>query len=300
MSIFTQFESYMLTERRVARNTFDAYRRDLDQLKSFLQINQIDLKEIKVKDIKLFLGTLKSADLTARSMARKISAMKVFFNYAHDRFGIKNCGEHLMVPKIKKGLPHFLTESEIESLLKITELDTSPTGIRNKMIMYLLYVSGMRISELVGMRVSDIHFDTGFLKILGKGDKERMVPVPEAMVQMLRDYLAATHRDFMTKKGGGINDDYLFPTWYGGTIKPITRQACWIILNSLWLKTGIEKTISPHQLRHSLATHMLKNGVDLRSLQQILGHENIATVEIYTHVEVSHIRDVYDKKHPRS
>jgi integrase/recombinase XerD len=166
--------------------------------------------------------------------------------------------------------------------------------------MYLLYVSGMRISELVHMRVSDIQFDTGFLKITGKGEKERLIPVPEAMRQMLREYLETAHRDFMTKKGGTVHNDYLFPTWYAGTIKPITRQACWMILNSLWLKTGIQKTISPHQLRHSLATHMLKNGVDLRSLQQILGHENIGTVEIYTHVEVSHIREVYDKKHPRS
>lgn len=300
MSIFAQFESYLLTERRVARNTFHAYRRDLKQLESFLQTHNIDIQQIKVKDIKLFLSSLKSAELTARSMARKISAMKVFFTYAHERMGIKNCGEHLTVPKIKKGLPHFLSESEIEALLHVTELDTSATGIRNKIIMYLLYVSGMRISELVHMRVSDIQFDTGFLKITGKGEKERLIPVPEAMRQMLREYLETAHRDFMTKKGGTVHNDYLFPTWYAGTIKPITRQACWMILNSLWLKTGIQKTISPHQLRHSLATHMLKNGVDLRSLQQILGHENIGTVEIYTHVEVSHIREVYDKKHPRS
>lgn len=300
MSIFAQFESYMLTERCVARNTFHAYRRDLRQLEAFLQSHNIDVPDIKIKDIKLFLGTLKLAKLTARSMARKISAMKVFFTYAHERFGIKNCGEHLTVPKIKKGLPHFLSESEIEALLRVTEIDTTAVGIRNKVIMYLLYVSGMRISELVSMRVSDIHFDIGFLKIKGKGEKERMIPVPELMQQMLRDYLMTGHRDFMTKKGGTEQNDYLFPTWYAGSIKPITRQACWIILNNLWLKTGIQKTISPHQLRHSLATHMLKNGVDLRSLQHILGHENIGTVEIYTHVETSHIREVYDKKHPRS
>lgn len=300
MSLFTQFEAYMLTEKRVANNTFEAYRSDLQQFEAFLNRHEIDILGIKAKHLKFFLQELKSENLTARSMARKISALKVFFAYAYERHGIKNCSENLITPKIKKALPHFLSEDEIESLLNVTELDTSPIGIRNKVIMYLLYVSGMRISELVNLRASDIYFDTGFLKIKGKGDKERMIPIPASMQQMLREYLETVHRDFMVKKKASTQDDYLFATSYAGKIKPITRQACWIILNTLWAKTGIKKTISPHQLRHSLASHMLKNGVDLRSLQLILGHENLSTVEIYTHIEVSHARDIYDKKHPRS
>lgn len=300
MSLFTHFQAYMLTEKCVSRNTFEAYRRDLEQFESFLIEQKIEMNAIRVPHVKLFLQHLKSVDLSARSMARKIAALRIFFSYAHERFGIKNCGQNLLTPKIEKSLPQFLTEQEVEQLLIAADLDLTPLGMRNKVILYLLYVSGMRITELVELRISAIHFDTGFLKVKGKREKERMIPIPESMRSLLRLYIETVHRDFMIRKGVAEHHDYLFPTTYGGKIKPITRQACWIILNALWAKTGIRKSISPHQLRHSLATHMLKNGVDLRSLQLILGHQNIATVEIYTHVEVTRAREEYDKKHPRS
>lgn len=300
MSIFVQFHAYILTERRLAHNTYLAYKRDLAQFELFLQKNNIVLESVRIKHLKQFVRSLRSTDLTARSLARKVAALKLFFSYAHERFDIQNCGEYLITPKIKKALPQYLSEQEVEAFLAAADADNSPIGIRNKVIVYLLYISGMRISELTALYASNIHFDTGFLKVHGKGDKERMIPIPHEMLGILRRYLQTVHRDFIDRKGGCTGEEYLFPTSYSGKIKPITRQACWVILNTIWEKTGIKKRISPHQLRHSLATHMLKNGVDLRSMQLILGHENIMTVEIYTHVEVSHLRESYDKSHPRS
>ncbi len=298
--MITKFEVYLLTEKRVAANTLSAYRQDLAQLTLFLTKQEKSLENVLVKDLKEFLRFLRTQDIGPRSLARKISTLKAFYTYLHERYNWENKAENLIFPKIKRGLPHFLTETEVEVLLQIADSDSSVLGKRNKVLLYLLYVSGMRISELTSMRVSSIHFDTGFIKVRGKGDKERMIPVPTPMLAILQGYLQEFHKPFMIKHGGIHGPDYLFPTIYAEKIKPITRQACWIILKEMWKKTGNEKRISPHQLRHSLATHMLKNGVDLRSLQLILGHENLMTVEIYTHVEVSHVRKVYDEKHPRS
>lgn len=289
MSIITKFEAYLLTERRVAKNTFSAYKQDLAQFVSFLAQHKITIEQATVDDVKRYLSYLKTNAIGARSMARKISALKLFFAYAHEHAGFVDITHDMQGPKLEKKLPSFLSEQEIAQLLQVADADTSEQGVRNKVMLYLLYVSGMRISELTNLRVSDIHADTGFIMIRGKGGKERMVPVPQDMIELLHNYM-------QTIRGS----DYLFAVRYGGKIKPISRQACWHVLNGLWKKTGISRTISPHMLRHSLATHMLKNGADLRSLQLLLGHENISTVQIYTHVETTHLRTVYDIKHPRS
>lgn len=298
--ILTQFEAFLLTEKLVAANTFVAYKRDIDQFVAYLKQKDIALDQVRAADIKMYLRYLKDEGIQPRSASRKISSIKVLFNYLHDRHAWENPSQDLTFPKIKKGLPKLLTEEEVEKLLAVADDDTSDVGERNRIMLYLLYVSGMRISELISMTLSDVHFDTGFVKISGKGGKERMVPAPNFMFDLLRDYIQRVHQAFTSKDGGKRKTNYLFPIYYGGVVKPITRQAFWIILNSLWSRTGINKTISPHTLRHSLATHMLKNGADLRSLQLILGHERVTTVEIYTHVETSRLREVYNKRHPRS
>lgn len=300
MSIVVKFEAYLLTECRVASNTFSAYKRDLKQFITFLAEQQSSLEKATAQEIKNFLGFLKGQGISPRSMARKISAIKSFFSYAHEHAGFDYIAEEISAPKIEKKLPSFLPEHEIEQLLKVAEKETSDIGKRNKVILYLLYASGMRISELINLKLSDIYFDTGFIKIFGKGGKERIIPLPQCMMDLLKEYSETAHRSFTSHSDGDRNTDYLFPTFYGGKVKPITRQACWIILKSLWKKTGNSRVISPHTLRHSLATHMLKHGVDLRSLQLMLGHEKLTTVQIYTHVETTHLRAVYDKKHPRS
>jgi len=299
-ALSTKFEAYLLTEKRVSHNTFVAYKRDLKQFFAYLADNKLELRDITVDRFRDYLGHLKHASLTARSVARKISAIRLFFAYAHEKTGIENPVQDLTLPKIEQKLPNFVPEDDITNLLRIADRDTSRIGMRNRVMLYLLYVSGMRISELTKLQVDHIYFDTGFIAVHGKGDKERMIPVPMPMLDLIRDYLNTAHYNVQAKKTDGQTSPYLFPIMYGGKLKPITRQAFWIILKNLWGKTGIQRQLSPHTLRHSFATHMLKNGADLRSLQLLLGHENLATVAIYTHVETSHLRDIYDKKHPRS
>lgn len=297
--IVDRFNAYLLTEKRVANNTFSAYKHDIEQCVTFLRSQNVPSDNIVVKDIKAFLHYLKKINCSARTMSRKISSLKVFFNYLHKQYGFANVAEDLAFPKLEKRLPQYLSEEEVEKLFEVASRDTTPNGLRNKIMLYLLYVSGMRISELTHLQLSDIHFDTGLIYVQGKGGKGRMIPIPEQMMRILKEYIKTVHQSFVAKKGAR-KTEYLFPVYYAGKSKPITRQAFWVILRQLWEKTGIKRSISPHKLRHSLATHMLKNGADLRSLQMLLGHENLSTVQIYTHVETSYIRKIYDKKHPRS
>lgn len=293
-----QFFTYLLTEKRVSANTFQAYKTDLSQFLVFLQKNNYGAHNLTAKELKQFLHDLKQQNMAARSMARKISSLKSFFSFAHDKGLLADLATQLTFPKIEKSLPQYLSEQEIEALLQAADRDTSANGARNKVMLYLLYVSGLRVSELINLTMSSMQWDTGFLHVEGKGGKQRMIPLPAPMVALLKEYVEKKHPNATNKKQKAT--DYLFPIAYAKTVRPITRQAFWAILKQLWKKTGINKTISPHQLRHSLATHLLKRGADLRSLQMLLGHENLSTVQIYTHVETSHLRTIYDKKHPRS
>lgn len=297
-SFVTRFEAYLLTERRVAQNTVTAYKGDVEQFVSFLNNNKISLEQVTLANIKDFLRHLHELKLEARSVVRKISSLKVFFAYLHERFNFKNIAQKMHVPKVEKKLPHYLTEDEIKTLFEVVDRDASHNGKRNKTMIYLLYVTGMRISELVNLRVSDIQFDTGFISVHGKGGKQRLIPIPELVRNIIREYLDGAYRQILKRKV--MASDYLFPIKYGGRLRPISRQAFWALLKEIWKKTDSTQPISPHKLRHSFATHMLKNGADLRSLQLLLGHENLSTVQIYTHVETSYIRKIYDKKHPRS
>jgi integrase/recombinase XerD len=295
--IQTKFEAYLLTEQRVATNTFFSYKRDMNQFISFLDKNSIDLQTITGDKLKQFVHYLYALKLSARSIARKISTLKTFFSYLSSHFDIKNSAKELHIPKIEKRLPTYLTQEEVSRVLACSEKDRSPLGVRNSMMIYLLYASGMRVSELVGIKISDIHFDTNFISIEGKGGKQRMIPLPQSVMTLLSNYVqtqVASSSDALK------NAHYLFPIMYGKKVKPISRQSCWIILKKICEQAGIKRVISPHQLRHSFATHMLEKGVDLRSLQVLLGHEEITTVEVYTHVETSQLRKIYDKKHPRS
>ena len=294
--LLTKFYAYVLTEKRVSANSYSAYKSDIKQFELFLQQHKLTILTAVPETIKDFLHDLHSNNISARSMARKISSIKSLYIFLHERHGIKNPTELITAPKIGTALPKFLTEQEIAELFAVTEQDTSLLGKRNKFMLYLLYATGMRITELTTLHTGTIQFDTGFITISGKGGKVRMVPLPHSILDMAREYITHVHPKLLD----GARSEYLFPIMYGGKLKAITRQAFWLILNDFWRKTSIKHTISPHQLRHSLATHLLKNGADLLSLQMILGHENVTTVQIYTHVEVSHLRTVYDKKHPRS
>lgn len=295
--IQTKFEAYLLTEKRVSNNTFFSYQTDLNQFIGFLERNTIVLEKSTSDELKQFIHYLYGLKLSARSIARKISTLKTFFAYVSQHFNIKNNAKELHIPKIEKRLPTYLTQDEVSAVLNYSKKDRSALGIRNSIMLYLLYSSGMRVSELINIKISDIHFDTRFISIEGKGGRQRMIPLPEVIMNLLHDYLQKHVQDTVSIK---IDPVYLFAVVYGKKIKPISRQSCWGILKTICQQAGIKRTISPHQMRHSFATHMLEKGVDLRSLQVLLGHEEITTVEVYTHVETSQLRKIYDKKHPRS
>lgn len=299
-TIVTAFEAYLLTQKRVARNTFQAYKQDLQQYIDFLSRKKIPLKEATVLDLKAYLKLLKQEKLSPRSTARKISSLKIFYQYAHQKEGWQDIAQELISPRITKTLPKFLSELEVKNLLIVASSDITPIGERNRLLLHMLYASGMRISELIAITLTQLHQDTGFIAIEGKGSKQRMVPLPQGTWELIRAYLEASHKQFSIKYNNGNTVAYLFPILYADTIKHITRQACWGIVKRLCETAGIKRAVSPHQLRHSLATHLLKKGADLRSLQLWLGHENVNTVQIYTHVETDFLRQMYDKKHPRS
>ena len=296
------FEAFLLTQKCVAHNTFTAYQRDVTQFVQSMQAQGIgDFSILTATHITTFLTELQSRNISARSVARKISALRLFFNYAKNHRGHTLHDISLILPQLPQTLPLYCSPEEIASLLQASCHDTTPKGKRNSVILHLLYASGIRVSELTELCITDIHFDTGILNIRGKGGKVRAVPLVQEMLTLLRWYVQSIQATISKKKKSKpLLDTYLFSTCYGKTIKPLSRQTVWKMIKDLLKKTFITKDVSPHTFRHSLATHGLQQGWDLRSLQLLLGHENISTVEIYTHVEISHLRKAYDKKHPRS
>lgn len=295
-SVLTSFRAYLLTEKRCASNTTRSYCKDIEQFFAFLDKKEIALASVCQEQFHDFCQELYAVGTTTRTVARKISSIKLLFVYAEQRLGIANVAAELSFPKIEQSLPNFLTESEVQSLLAAACKGSSPSAVRNRVMVYLLYVTGMRISEMLSLTKDALRFDESLLIIKGKGNKQRVVPVPQPVMVMVQSYLA----DHYVPLTHGSNTDILFPVEYAGVIHAMSRQAFWKILNSVCRAAGIEKSVSPHQLRHSFATHMLKRGLDLRSLQLLLGHETIATVQIYTHLETSHLRSMYNKRHPRS
>lgn len=296
----THFEMFLLTEKRVSQNTFSAYQRDIKQFLQFLQTNKQTLKKCGKPQLKKFLRVLKTGGSTAKTISRKISSLKLFFSFLHDRFDFENKASSLVFPKTEKKLPVYLTEQELSQLFDAANKDNSYRGIRNKVMLSLIYASGMRVTELVSTKLEQIHFDTGFISILGKGSKERMVPLPQNVLDLLRLYIDTVYEKLLPKKTKLEKKEFLFPVSYKNQIKPISRQQFWSLLKQIILKAGIKKNISPHSLRHSLATHLLKKGANIRLLQVLLGHEQLTTVQVYTHLQDSHLRKEYDKKHPRA
>jgi integrase/recombinase XerD len=296
-SVLNKFEAYLLTEKCCAMNTFHSYMKDIRQFTLFVANNNKVLNATDLATLKSFLHQLKKDGISARSIARKISSLKIFFKWAHQNLMWQDFTDDLVLPKIEKKLPNYLSQEEVQELLQAACNDTSENGKRNLVMLYLLYSTGVRITELTTLFISNINFDTECLTISGKGGKERIVPLPHIIISLLREYLNTFHKKFTEAHG---KTDILFPSIYAGKIKPISRQAFWAILKELCKKTTIKRVVSPHVLRHSLATHLLQKGAHLRSLQLLLGHQNLSTVEIYTHVDLSYLRTVYDKKHPRS
>lgn len=300
--LFHKFERYLLTEKMVADNTVAAYRRDLKQLIDFLQ-NKCKLakfQEVKLDHMKKFLSFLKNdLEVGPRSASRKLSAFKSFARYLETYHDIPNFTEGTVFPKIPKRLPTYLSEEDIKKLFSAAAKNSSLIGQRNKMMLCLLYVCGFRVSELVNLKVSNIDFQERILHITGKGGKNRVIPLQASILDLLTHYLQHVHQELIVS-ARETSTDILFPIVYQKSVRPVSRQVFWVLLKKLASEAGIQASISPHTLRHSLATHLLKEGANLRLLQMLLGHEQLETVQIYTHVEISQLRELYDQFHPRA
>lgn len=288
----SDFKYHLENDLRLSNNTISAYITDLIQYEKFMhEVLKIDdVSEIEREDIIKYIDSLKRKKLTKKTISRKITALKDFHKYLVSEEILKdNPCEKINMPKTEKTLPEVLSMDEIDKMIDLIDVST-PLGLRNKAMFETLYASGLRISELLDLKLQDIHLKEKYLVVIGKGNKERKVPIGEMAVISLRKYL---------EKGRGYilktPTNYLFFNYKG---EKMSRQAYFKYIKKLALDAGIEKNISPHTIRHSFATHLLEGGVDLRIVQELLGHEDISTTQIYTHIDTNRLRNIYDETHP--
>lgn len=282
--------NYVYIEKKLSTNTKDAYLRDLNEFSGYLKNKEIST--VTDSDIKKYINYLNDEGVSSKTIARKIVSLRTFFNYIKRENIISiNPMEKIVSPKIKKTLPKTLNIEEVNKLLDY-EAKTA-LEYRNKAMLELVYASGLRVSELVNLNVSDINFIDCYVKVFGKGKKERIVPISNICIKVLEEYIKV-YRDSLLK---GHLTDKLFLSSYG---KGITRQGFFKNLKEIAIKQGITKDFSPHTLRHSFATHLLEYGADLRSIGEMLGHENIKTTQIYTEVSNTKKRKDYMEFHPRN
>ena len=277
------------TGRRLSPNTLAAYGFDLRRFAGFLRAESIPLEEFRRTHFLRFLGSLRG--LSSRSVARQVSSVRSFFKFLV-REGILPASpvSEVRAPSIGRPLPKYLTVTEVEKLLSAPDRGT-PEGMRDRAMLLLMYAAGLRASEVVALRTENVEANAGFLRVLGKGGKERVVPVAEAALSALREYQEGWRPKFLKKATNA-----LFLSRLG---RPVTRQTLWNRISRWAREAGIRTRISPHTLRHSFAGHLLAGGADLRAVQTMLGHADIATTQIYTHVTPERLREVHRKHHPR-
>ncbi|WP_264554278.1 site-specific tyrosine recombinase XerD [Flavobacterium sp. N2038] len=288
------YQSYLRIERGLSKNTIENYSFDIERLCLFLETNQMDVSPVKIKDetVQEFIYAV-SKEVNPRSQARIISGLKSFFNYlVFEDYRNDNPLELIETPKTGRKLPDTLAVSEIDALIAAIDLSTNE-GERNRAILETLYGCGLRVSELISLKISDLFFEEGFVKITGKGNKERFVPIGKLTKKYIEIYKNEIRSNLIIKKGF---EDTLFLNRRGNQL---TRAMIFTIIKDLAVKVGLKKNISPHTLRHSFATHLLENGADLRSIQLMLGHESITTTEIYVHLDRSFLKEVMYSFHPR-
>ncbi len=290
-----EYKNYLKIERGLSANSIINYEFDLLKISGYLTKHSIEVSPVDItKDtVQQFIYDVADAGLNPRSRARLISGLKSFFNYlVFEEYRRDNPAELVEVPKMARKLPDTLTTAEIDNLIAAIDLGTSE-GERNRAMLETLYGCGLRVSELVGLKISDLFFDEGFIKVTGKGSKQRFVPVGPSVQKYIALYKDRVRVHAAIQKG---HEDTLFLNRNG---KGLTRAMVFTIVRRLVQKAGINKTISPHTFRHSFATHLLENGADLRSIQLMLGHESITTTEIYMHLDKSFLKNVLTSYHPR-
>ncbi|MDI6751775.1 MAG: site-specific tyrosine recombinase XerD [bacterium] len=287
-----QFIQYLSIERGLSRNTVVAYKRDIAQFDSFLRKKRRSFNKIDTILLLNYMSYLKQRLLSSSSILRKMASLKAFFRFLmQEDIILINPIKTIQSPKKEMRLPSFLVYEEVDKLLSIPDIQ-SALGIRDKAILETLYATGMRVSEAVGLNLSDLHFSAGFIRIFGKGEKERVVPIGKIASCFLEKYV-----NEIRPKLANYETNSLFLNWRGGTL---SRQSVWKMIKRYAVLVGIRKKLSPHTLRHSFATHLLNRDVDLRVLQKMLGHSDISTTQIYTHLDDKRLKTMHLKFHPRA
>ncbi|MEM8893328.1 MAG: site-specific tyrosine recombinase XerD [Bacteroidota bacterium] len=291
-----QFKNYLKLERSLSENTVEAYLHDIKMLADFLRLKSIDRSPTKIEgtDLHDFIEHIAELGLSAYTQARVISGLKSFYKYLLFEGEIRTDPMELIdTPKLGRKLPDTLSVTEIDKLLDAIDMSTAE-GTRNRAIIETLYSSGLRVSELVNLSMQNLYFDVGFLRVIGKGNKERLVPVGSTAQKFIKMYIDG-YRVHMNIKPG--HESFVFLNRRGAQL---TRVMIFTIIKNLAKTAGINKNISPHTFRHSFATHLIEGGADLRAVQEMLGHESITTTEIYTHLDRDYLRQVITEFHPRS
>lgn len=289
-----EYFNYLVVERGSSQNTIDAYKRDLKKYDSWLNENGFkSLEDIKEQSLVSFIGHLREQGYSPRSTARTLAALKTFHKFlAREQYCKNQPAAGLTLPRTGLKLPEILTVEEVFKIIAHIPKNNS-VGYRDSAILELLYSSGLRVSELVSLDTYDIDFDNGIVRCVGKGAKERYVPIGAPALVSLKEYIEYARREFAKRAG----EPALFLNRRGGRL---TRQACWLIIKKYAKRAGIDKTIYPHIFRHSFATHLLEAGADLRAIQEMLGHAFISTTQVYTRLSKDDIKEIYYESHPRA
>ncbi|MCE4986664.1 site-specific tyrosine recombinase XerD [Staphylococcus haemolyticus] len=293
-TIIEEYLKFIQIEKGLSENTIGAYRRDLKKYQLYMQEQKIaHIDFIDRQTIQECLGSLIDQGASAKSIARFISTIRSFHQFAlREKYAAKDPTVLIETPKYEKKLPDVLDVEEVIQLLETPDL-TKNNGYRDRTILELLYATGMRVTELIQIEIDDVNLIMGFVKVYGKGNKERIIPLGDTVIEYLDTYINTVRPQLLKKTVTNV----LFLNLHG---RPLTRQGIWKLIKQYGLRANITKTLTPHTLRHSFATHLLENGADLRAVQEMLGHSDISTTQLYTHVSKTQIRQMYNQFHPRA
>ncbi|QPC46763.1 site-specific tyrosine recombinase XerD [Mangrovibacillus cuniculi] len=291
------FIHFLKVEKQLATNTIVSYKRDLESYLHYLtQVEGIsEIDSIQRAQLVHYMGFLKDSGKSSRTIARQLASIRNFHQFLIRDGVTKNDPTlHIETPQLERTLPKVLNLEEVEALLA-TPKSTTPIGLRDKAMLETLYATGIRVSELISLKLEDVHLSMGFVRCVGKGNKERIIPIGKTAISVMKEYLE--HGRPKLRKPKHAKEEALFLNMYGSSM---SRQGFWKMLKKLAKEASIQKEITPHTLRHSFATHLLENGADLRAVQEMLGHADISTTQIYTHVTKTRLTDVYKQFHPRA